>query len=117
VSGEAIQQAVKCFVIVPTTSIKEVRDFLDSHGISYSYDEGVIFGNLSEIPPGLKDIATVDDPVFSTKEGDEEKWYFCCCGEVMGPYANEHRARVNFVQYISWSGEFVNNAAHPRNDA
>lgn len=97
---------MKCFIITPTVDSKDVRSFLDRRGISYSHDDGIIFGNLSEIPEGLEEIATVDDPVFC----ENDKWYFRCLGNIEGPHDTEHKARTHFVQYISWSGEFVNNS-------
>lgn len=97
---------MKTYTVIPAPDMKAVRTFLDSHGISYNVDETVIFANMEEIPPELQEIATVNDPVFST---NSKEWYFCCEDEVIGPYKTEHDARTHFVQYISWSGEFINN--------
>ncbi len=107
---------MRIFVVKPN-NMQQVRDFLDANGISYSYenDMNIIFANLDDVPAGLEDIAWVNDPVFLKKE--DGKWYFVCEGDTEGPHNTEHDARVHFKQYISWSGEFVNNAAHPRNDA
>lgn len=105
-------ERVICYIVKPKKNLQEVRNCLDASGISYSYDTDIIFANLAKSFPALDEVADVKDPVFE----ENGKWYFVCEGDVSNPFENEDRARVNFVQYISWSGEFVNNA-HPRNDA
>ena len=106
---------VKCYVVKPIkeSTVQEVRNLLDSNGISYSHDGGLVFASLREFPLDLAVIATVMDPVYQ-KEGS---WYFKCDDDdPVGPYDTENNARFGFKAWISWV-EFVDNGPHQRNDA
>ncbi len=111
-------EKVKCLVVKPRKdySLKEVRSCLDFHRISYSHwdEENTIFANLAEIPEDLREVADVVDAVFQR----EDRWFFQIPGDDLSkPHDDEDQARCRFVIYISWAGEFVNNAIDSRNDA
>lgn len=109
-----MDQQIKCLVVEPKTGCYDnVTRFFNENGVSYQYASGdnTIFANLigSEFPD-LDAMAEVFDPVV---RAEENEWYFVDGKEsleLMGPYKTEHDARVGFCIYISWAGEFVNNA-------
>ena len=90
---------------------------MDQNGVSYSYDEedDIVFANLTIAPHVLRIMAEVYDPVFLSDgkwrvrlDGDRERGEGSIEDSV---FESEQDARVAFVHYISWSGEFVNNAS------
>lgn len=99
---------MKCVYVRPAS--QNVVDWLNDHKVSYSIyrEDDVIFANLDDYE-GLADIATVTDPVVCV----DGEWFFIGddknLTDLIGPVKTEHEARVGFVHFISWVGEFVNN--------
>lgn len=114
-----IEVKIKCIVIKPNLGqSKSVRNWLDQAGVSYSYDEedNIIFANLTKAPHVLRFMAEAYDPVFLSDDG---KWKVRLDGDRErgegsiedSVFDSEQDARAAFAHYISWSGEFVNNAS------
>jgi hypothetical protein len=102
---------MKCFYVRPIDDIQEVTDWLDANKISYNvmYSDNIIFANMDDVPDALTDVANVTDPAIRV----DGKWFFMANEQdetdIQGPFKTQHDARKAFKEFISWSGEFVDN--------
>jgi len=101
----------KCMILIAKEGqVENLKQSLQEEGISYSFDEDIkiFFANVKEIPQSIKNFASIYDPVFLS----EGKWHYNIPEEagiysyISNAYNSEHDARVAFVIYVSWYGEF-----------